>query len=134
MEYDQKSFILGMIAAFCECVAGGCKRMALSPPLSGDIFNQVRPEAYQCIEKHNLLHFHEKNEDLPEGERFHWIVIAARQETIDEYQRLRSEGYSAAKWLKPFHELLSYNEAEGVRSNYDAYKELFHGNQDTSGD
>ena len=29
---DKRSFILGMITAFCECVAGGCKRMALSPP------------------------------------------------------------------------------------------------------
>lgn len=134
MEYDQKSFILGMIAAFCECVAGGCKRMALSPPMSGDIFNQIRQEAYQCIEKHSLLHYHEKNEDLPPEERFHWIVIAARQETVDEYLRLRAEGYSPAKWLKPFHGLLSYNEAEGVRTHYDAYKEAFYGDQDTPGD
>ena len=133
MQYDQKSYILGMITAFCECVAGGCKRMALSPPLTGDIFNQIRPEAYACIEKHGLIHYHEKNEDLPDGERFHWIVIAARQDTIDEYLRLRGEGYSAAKWMKPFYELLSYNEAESVRTGYDAYKEAFYGNQDQAG-
>ena len=24
-ELDRRSFILGMITAFCECVAGGCK-------------------------------------------------------------------------------------------------------------
>ena len=133
MEYDQKSFILGMITAFCECVAGGCKRMALSPPLTGELFNQVRPEAYRIIENHGLLHGHEKNEDLPEDEHFHWIVIAARQETMDEYQRLRSTGYNPAKWMKPFHELLSYNEAESVHSSYDAYKEIFYGNQGETG-
>ena len=27
--------------------------------------------------------------------------------------------------MKPFHELLSYNEAESVRTGYDAYRELF---------
>lgn len=125
MQYDQTSYILGMITAFCECVAGGCKRMALSPPLTAKAFFAVREEAYRCIERHGLCHYHEKNADLPEEERFHWIVIAARQETLDEYQRLRGEGYNPAKWMKPFYELLSYNEAEGVRTGYDAYRELF---------
>ena len=31
---DKRSFVLGMITAFSECVAGGCKRLALSPPLT----------------------------------------------------------------------------------------------------
>ena len=99
MQYDQNSYILGMITAFCECVAGGCKRMALSPPLTCKAFFDVREEAYQCID--------------------------ARQETLDEYQRLRAEGYNPAKWMKPFYELLSYNEAESVRTGYDAYRALF---------
>ena len=30
---DKRSFLLGMITAFCECVADGCKRLALRPPL-----------------------------------------------------------------------------------------------------
>lgn len=29
MGYDKRSFIMGMITAFSECVAGGCKRLAL---------------------------------------------------------------------------------------------------------
>lgn len=127
MPLDQSSYILGMITAFCECVAGGCKRMALSPPLSDRAYLAVREEACRCIEKHGLLHYHEKNEDLPPEERFHWIIIAARPETLEEYRRLRGEGYNPAKWMKPFHELLSYNEAESVRTGYDAYRELFGG-------
>ena len=134
MEYDQKSFTLSMVPAFCECLAGGCKRMALSPPMPGDIFNQVRAEAYQNIERHGLIHYHEKNEDLPENERFHWIVIAARQETLEEYLALRAQGFNAAKWLKPFYDLLSYREGEVIRTGYDAYKEVFYGDQGSSGD
>ena len=38
-EIDRYSFILGMITAFCECVAGGCKRLALSPPLGQDDYS-----------------------------------------------------------------------------------------------
>jgi len=125
LQYDRKSFILGMITAFCECVAGGCKRMALSPPLTAEAFDAVREAAYRLIEAHGLIHYHERNEDLPAEERFQWIVIAARQQTIDEYLRLRGAGCSAAKELKPFHELLSYNAAEGVPTRYDAYKALF---------
>ena len=48
MRCDKGSFILGMIVAFSECVAGGCKRMALSPPLSRADFEAVRddPRSY----------------------------------------------------------------------------------------
>ena len=31
---DKRSFILGMVTAFSECVAGGCKPLAFSPPLN----------------------------------------------------------------------------------------------------
>ena len=125
MTCDKRSFILGMVTAFCECVAGGCKRLALSPPLTEADYAMVRDDALSIIGDHGLLHYHERNRDLPESRRFEWIVMAARQETLDEYQRLRAEGYNPAKWMKPFYELLSYNEAESVRTGYDAYRALF---------
>ena len=49
---DKRSFILGMITAFCECVAGGCKRLALSPPLTRADYGMVADEAGELIEKH----------------------------------------------------------------------------------
>ena len=82
MDYDKKSFILGMITAFCECVAGGCKRLALSPPLSEADYAMVRDKACAIIEKHGLLHLHERNLDAPESERWEWILIARRQATL----------------------------------------------------
>lgn len=122
---DKRSFILGMVTAFSECVAAGCKRLALSPPLTRADFEQVSAEAYEIIERHGLLHAHEENLDRPAEERFEWILIAARRETLDAYQTLRRRGLSPAVSLAPFAELLSYNPAESVHTGYDAYRSLF---------
>lgn len=122
---DKRSFILGMITAFCECVAGGCKRLALSPPLRPADFDDIRDEAYYLIEKHGLIHFHEPNVDMPEDQRFEWILIAAKDETFEEYLRIREAGHSPARSLEPFHRLLSYNQKEAVHTGYDAYREYF---------
>ncbi len=122
---DQKSFILGMVTAFCECVAGGCKRLALSPPLTHEMYAAVAEEACDLIEKHGLVWYHEENLDLPEAERFEWILIARREETFERYQALRAQGLNPAKGLAPFFELLSYNPAESVHTGFDAYKTYF---------
>ena len=125
MTYDKNSYIMGMITAFCECVAGGCKRLALSPPLTPADYRAVGEEARRVIAAHGLISYHERNEDmLPEG-RFDWILIARRQETIDEYLRLRASGLSPAASLEPFYGLLSYNEAESVHTGFDAFREAF---------
>ena len=126
---DQYAFILGMITAFCECVAGGCKRLALSPPLDHKIFESVRDDAYKLIEKHGLIHYHERNLDLAEKERIEWILIAARQETIDEDLKIRSGGNSPVKSLKPFWGVLSYDPEQAVFTGYDAYREFFPGDR-----
>ena len=125
MDYDKRSFIMGMIVAFSECVAGGCKRLALSPPLCPGEYERYGPEACGIIEKHGLLHYHERNGDMPPDGRWEWIVIAARRETVDEYLRLRRQGYSPAQSLEPFHALLSYDAEAGVHTGYDAYRTFF---------
>ena len=122
---DRRSFILGMVTAFSECVAGGCKRLALSPPLSRDDYRTIAAEAEEIIEKHGLLHYHEENLDRPEAVRFDWILIAGKRETIDRYLSLREQGYSPMDSLAPFSELLSYDPPESVHTGYDAYRELF---------
>ena len=122
---DKYSFIFGMITAFSECVAGGCKRLALSPPLTREDFANLGDEARRIVERHGLSAYHEQNLDLPEAERFEWLLIAARRETIDAYLALRAEGKSPARSLKPFSQLLSYDPAQGVKTDYDAYREFF---------
>ena len=125
MTYDKNSYIMGMITAFCECVAGGCKRLALSPPLSGADYRAVGEEAARVIAAHGLLSLHERNEDMPPEGCFEWILIARRQDTLDEYLRLRASGLSPARSLEPFYALLSYDEAESVHTGYDAFREAF---------
>ena len=122
---DRRSFILGMITAFSECVAAGCKRLALSPPMTGEVYAEIREEAEEIIAKHGLLSFHEENRDLPEDRRFEWILIAGKRETIDRYLQLREEGLSPAVSLEPFSELLSYHAEESIHTGYDAYRTLF---------
>ena len=120
---DKRSFILGMITAFCECVAGGCKRLALSPPLTPGDYAAVAEEACAIIEKHGLIHYHERNLDLPEP--FDWILIAGKRETIDRYIALRQTGVNPAVSLAPFSDLLSYDETHSIHTGYDAYREYF---------
>ena len=122
---DKQSFILGMVTAFSECVAGGCKCLALSPPLSRADYEMVSDAAFDIIEKHGLLHYHELNLDRMEGERFEWILIARRQSVIDQYIALRAEGFSPVDSLQPFSELLSYNPSESIHTGFDAYREFF---------
>ena len=124
-EMDKRSFILGIITAFSECVAGGCKRLALSPPLKPEVYARLEAEALRIVAKHGLIAFHERNAGLPEAERFEWLLIAARQETLDRYRQLRAEGYSPARSLRPFSGLLSYDPAQGVPVSYDAYRAYF---------
>ena len=127
---DKRSFILGMITAFSECVAGGCKKLALSPPLTAEEYRMAAEEAYEIIEKHGLVHFHELNGDQPEEKRFEWILIAGKRETLDRYLELREQGLSPAESLAPFAELLSYNPEESVHTGYDAYRAFFRSGTD----
>ncbi|MBR6185717.1 MAG: hypothetical protein IKQ41_05590 [Clostridia bacterium] len=122
---DKKSFILGMITAFCECAAAGCKQLALSPPLSREDYTALHAEAEALIQKHGLLFYHEENLDIPREERFEWLLIAARQDTIDQYLALRRAGFSPVRSLRPFSGLLSYDESQGVPTRYDAYRAYF---------
>ena len=124
-ETDKRSFLLGMVTAFCECVAGGCKRLALSPPLTREEYLLYAGETAEVIEKHGLVHYHEENPDVPENKRFDWILIAGKQATIDQHLALRAQGLSPAVSLTPFSGLLSYDPRESVHTGYDAWREYF---------
>ena len=121
---EQASFILGMISAFCECVAAGCKPMALSPPLTDAAYALVSEDAVALVEGHGLEAYHERNFDLPEAERRHWLVIYAKEEVLMAYLCLRSAGKNPARALEPFAGLLGYAK-ERVHTGFDAYQQFF---------
>ena len=53
-------------------------------------------------------------------------MIAAKQETIDEYRMIREKGFNPTHSLEPFYKVLSYNPAESVHTGYDAFKQYFY--------
>ena len=66
---DRKSFILGMITAFAECVANECKKIALSPPFYPADYHTVVSEAQQIAKDQAISLWYEENGDIPENKR-----------------------------------------------------------------
>ena len=121
---DRDSFILGMVSAFCECVAGGCKPLALSPPLTDEDYRRVGPAALNLAAEHGLIAYHEKNLDLPPEKRCHWVAVCREQAVLEAYLKLRAQGHSPRMGLEPFYGVLGYT-ARRVSSGYDAFHAFF---------
>lgn len=94
---DWKSYQLGVIAAFSEVVSLGCKRLALSSPMTGEQFDEVIDEARLIAGDRGLI-FYVDDDFLvtrlfdpghTRGKRV--IHIAAEQATVDEYNALREK-------------------------------------------
>lgn len=121
---DKDSFILGMVTAFCECVAGGAKPLALSPPLTDGDYERVGEAAWKLVVDHGLTPYHEENLDLPQGQRCHWVVICRERQVLDDYLALRAQGHSPRRDLTPFFGVLGYTEKR-IHTGYDAYHAFF---------
>lgn len=110
---DRRSFILGMITAFCECVATECKKIALSPPLYIDDYDKIVQEAKRIAKEQGVYLWYEENLDIPKDRRFSWFVIYKFQEALAEYQALRERGFNPAWELDKFWDVLSYGSIWG---------------------
>ncbi len=107
-EIDRISFILGMITAFGECVAGEAKRIALSPPFFQEDQKALMPEVERIAREQGVSLFYEENLDLPKQERLYWWVIYKFQEDLEIYQSLRKRGYNPMIDFSMFEHLLGY--------------------------
>jgi hypothetical protein len=110
---DRKSYILGMMTAFAECVANECKKLALSPPFYPGDQHRVVSEAKKLAEDQGICLWFEKNLDIPLDQRLNWFVLYKFPEVLDQYRRLRSEGFNPAWHFEKFSDLLSYGTAWG---------------------
>lgn len=110
---DRKSYILGMMTAFAECVTNECKKLALSPPFYPEDFAAVVSEAEKIADDQGILLWYEENLDIPESRRLNWFVMYKFADMLDEYRRLRSRGYNPAWHFAKFSDLLSYGTAWG---------------------
>jgi hypothetical protein len=111
---DRRSFILGMITAFAECIANECKKIALSPPFYPEDYDRVLPEAEKIAKEQSIHLWYDKNLDIPETIRLNWFVLYKFSEVLDEYKLFRKQCYNPAWHLEKFYDLLSYGTAWGL--------------------
>jgi hypothetical protein len=110
---DRKSYILGMITAFAECVTNECKKIALSPPFYPEDYHTVVSEAEKIAKDQAISLWYEENGDIPENKRLNWFVLYKFSDILDEYRKLRNQGYNPAWHFAKFSDLLSYGTAWG---------------------
>jgi hypothetical protein len=113
---DRKSFMLGMITAFAECLAGEAKKLAFSPPFYPEDYKRLRAEAERICQEQGIFLWHEKNADLPAKKRVQWLVLFKFPEVLDEYKKLRQEGFNPALHFEKFTALLSYGSVWGKKA------------------
>jgi len=113
---DRKSFMLGMITAFAECLAGEAKKLAFSPPFCPKDHRGLRAETERICQEQGIFLWLEKNEDLPAKKRLHWLVLFKFPEVLEEYKKLRKEGFNPALHFEKFTALLSYGSVWGKKA------------------
>lgn len=113
---DRKSFMLGMITAFAECLAGEAKKLAFSPPFYPKDYRSLRKEAERICQEQGIFLWYEKNPDLPVKQRLHWLVLFKFPEVLEEYKKLRQEGFNPALHFEKFTALLSYGSVWGKKA------------------
>jgi len=94
-DVETRSFHLGMIYAFIEVVASGCKRLALSAPMTAEELHAVSAAALAIAEEYGVLTY--ADDDCLETRLFnpaftrdkHVILFVADRATFDEYLALK---------------------------------------------
>ena len=114
---DRKSYILGMMTAFAECVTHECKKVALSPPFYPEDYDTVVSEAEQIAKDQGISLWYEENRDIPENKRLNWFVMYKFPEVLAEYKNLRENGYNPAWNFEKFYNLLSYGTVWGENAD-----------------
>ena len=113
---DRKSFMLGMMTAFGECVAGEAKKCAFSPPFYPEDYYILKTEAERIADELSIFMWLEENEEIREENRVMWWVMYKFPEILDEYHDIRAKGFNPAYEFDEFSELLSYGYAFGENS------------------
>jgi hypothetical protein len=110
---DRRSYILGMMTAFAECVTNECKKIALSPPFYPEDYDTVVAEAEKIADEQGILLWYDENRDIPESRRLNWFVLYKFSDMLEAYRNLRGQGYNPAWHFAKFSDLFSYGTAWG---------------------
>jgi hypothetical protein len=115
---DRKSFMLGMMTAFGECIAGEAKKCAFSPPFYPEDFPALKTEAERIANELSISIWLEENQEIREENRVLWWVMYKFPEVLDEYRGIRARGFNPAYEFDRFSDLLSYGHAFGENSEH----------------
>lgn len=110
---DRKAFMLGMITAFAECIAGECKRCAFSPPFYPEDYEILKPEAERIAKEQGIHLWFEENKDIKEDFKIHWWIMYKFPKVLEEYQAIREKGFNPVWEFDKFRNLLSYGHVWG---------------------
>jgi hypothetical protein len=110
---DRKSFMLGMMTSFAECLAGECKRCSFSPPFYPEDYPLLEPEAVRIAQEQGIYLWLEENADIMEENKVYWWVMYKYPDVLDEYHSLREKGWNPAFEFDRFRKLLSYGTVWG---------------------
>jgi len=69
---DRKSFIVGMITGFAECLASECKKCAFSPLFYPEDYEMLRIYAEKIAKEQGIYLWLERNPDIKEGNGVYW--------------------------------------------------------------
>lgn len=124
---DRLSFEIGMINCFVEMVACGVKKLALSPPLSPDDYEKIKPWSEKIVAGFGMKTWLEKSliaTDLQSDEFIagKWVILYYKtDDVLTSYKALKekrlkidenkiSEREALKALSKKFMQLLSYPE------------------------
>ena len=113
---DRRSFMLGMMTAFGECVVGETKKCAFSPPFYPEDYYFLKTEAERIADELSIFLWLEENNEIQEENRIMWWVMYKFPEILEEYHSLRAQGFNPAYEFNKFGNLLSYGYAFGENS------------------
>lgn len=96
-DLEQRSYHIGMIYAFAECVGSGVKRLGLSPPLDDDEYEDIKRVVEAISEDFDIVTYVDRDfiETLlfnPEYTRDKIVIhLADNRKTIEEYKELKED-------------------------------------------
>lgn len=109
-DLHQRSYHLGMIYAFAECVGSGVKKLALSPPLDEKEFENIKRDIECISEEFDIVTYVDRSflETLlfnPEYTKGKIVIhLANNRGTIDRYLALKKKKMNLAR-----HDNLNHN-------------------------
>lgn len=114
---DRTSFMLGMMTAFGECVAGETKKCAFSPPFYPGDLAALKTEAERIAAELGLGLWLEENPEIRAENRVLWWVMYKFPEILEQYRAIRAQGFNPAFEFDRFGPLLSYGLAFGLNAD-----------------